>query len=735
MKTKNLSVFFGTIALIAVIVFTTFFGVSAGAFKIDPVTKMLKLGLDIEGGVVVVFEAKTDQSGTDLKKTMDQTKGVIERRINELGLTEPIVTVQGDKRIRVELPGVSNAEQAVAMIGKTAKLEFIQVDPSTKAMEGMSKADFKGTLILGGTEVKDSGYTLDQYGNPAINLEFNSAGVKKFADSTKFIVDNYGRGQIAIILDDKVISAPFTEVVIPDGKAIITGSFTTDEATGLASLIRGGALPVDLEEVQSSVIGPTLGLDALNTSVKAAQIGFALVLLYMIIYYRLPGVVAGVALSLYCAIVFMILVGLNATLTLPGIAGIVLSVGMAVDANVITFERIKEEIRNGKTLRASIESGFKRAFWTIFDSNITTIIAALVLFSFGEGPIRGFAITLMVGIVSSMFTAIVVTRVLLKAMNGANLMNNYGLYGVNEAHAHEDAHKAEIKPLKIVENAKYLFGASALVMVVGLVLAMTVGMNKGIDFTGGTMLQIDIGKTISVAEANEVIKSQNLHADIQHAGTDKTEIIIKTKQSLDTPERTAIFDLYKEKYGLKDEAFRGSEQFGPSIGAEIQNKALIAILIASVCMLIYITFRFEYVYGVAAIIALIHDVLILLAVYAIFRVPLNSTFIAAVLTIVGYSINDTIVVFDRVRENVKIMKRATFTDIANISVTQTVARSINTSLTTVLVILALYVMGVPSIKEFTFPLIIGITVGTFSSVGIASPIWAIWKSKEKPKNI
>lgn len=429
MRSKNLAIFVSSLLLIVLIAFVAVSGVNLGGFKIQPASKMLKLGLDIEGGVVVVYQAESKLTGTELKKVMDQTKGVIERRINALGLTEPIVTVSGTNRIRVELPGVKNADQAINMIGKTAKLEFLLVDPTTQALEGMKKKDFKSIPILTGSDVKDAGYTIDKNGQPSVSLKFNGAGTKLFADGTQKATNMPGgRGQIAIVLDDTVISAPYTAVVIPDGSAIITGKFTTEDASQLGSLIRGGSLPLDLKEVQSSVIGPTLGLNALNSSVQAALIGFLLVVVAMMLYYRLPGVIATFSLILYCCLNIYLLILFKATLTLPGIAGIVLSIGVAVDANVIIFERLKEELRNEKTLRASIEASFRRAFMTILDSNITTVIAAVVLFNFGEGPIKGFAITLMVGIVCSMFASMVVTRALLKSMNGADLFTNLKLY-------------------------------------------------------------------------------------------------------------------------------------------------------------------------------------------------------------------------------------------------------------------------------------------------------------------
>jgi len=417
--------------LIALIAYTAMFGVNLGANKIGDVGNTINLGLDIEGGVVVVFEAETELTGAELEGLMTQTIEVISRRVNAMGLTEPNITKQGEKRIRIELPGVSNAEEALAIIGKTAQLEFRLVQDGEFAFSGMTKDMFKSDFVVGGDNVEKAFTSQGSQGGYAVSLEFDNEGADAFAKGTQEAFNTTGDGarQIAIILDGEVISAPVPSVVISDGKAQITGSFTLDEASLLSSLIRGGALPAELKEVQTSVIGPTLGIDALKSSVNAAKIGLALVVLFMIGYYRIPGLVASLALVLYSSVVLMVMVYFNATLTLPGVAGIVLGVGMAVDANVIIFERLKEELKNGKTLRASLDSGFSRALRTIMDANVTTFIAAIVLYNFGEGPIQGFAVTLMIGIITSMFTAIVVTKTMLKSLSDFKALNNKKFYG------------------------------------------------------------------------------------------------------------------------------------------------------------------------------------------------------------------------------------------------------------------------------------------------------------------
>ena len=419
MKIKNAVLFLLIVALIAFGAIISVNGFSAGNIKIDPVKDKVKLGLDLKGGVFIVLEAQTDATGSELDKIMEQTKEVIQKRVDAMGLTEPNILREGRNRIRIELPGVENAQEAIEAVGKTAQLQFLKSD---------------GQVVLTGKQVKNAEVVFDdQMGNqPMVSLSLNSDGAKAFQEATKEAASAPAGSPeriIAIVLDNEIISAPSVTEEIPNGQAVITGNFTLEEASQLAALIRGGALPVDLVEVQTSTIGPTLGMDSLTKSINAGAIGIGLIFLFMLIYYRIPGLIADIALILYIMIVIWVLIGFNAVLTLPGVAGLILSIGMAVDANVLIFERIKEEIRNGKSLRTSIDSGFSRALTTILDSNITTFIAGIVLFQFGSGPIRGFAVTLMIWIVSSMFTAVVVTRLLLKLFANMGILKNTKLYG------------------------------------------------------------------------------------------------------------------------------------------------------------------------------------------------------------------------------------------------------------------------------------------------------------------
>ncbi len=428
MSGKSIFTLLGVWALIAVVSYAALFGITVNGVGVKSIGETMKLGLDIEGGVVLVYEAKTDKKGAELKALMEQVKAVMEKRINEMGLTEPKVSVSGENRIRIELPGVADANAAIKQVGQTAKLEFALVNPGIIAQDGMPFDPAMGEVMLTGDNVQNSRYVADERGKPAVSLEFDQEGGTMFGEMTT-LASQAGGLQIAIVLDGKIISAPRASSPIPDGNAQITGEFTADEASGLAALIRGGALPAELVEVQTSIIGPTLGKDSLVNAVMAAKIGFGLVMLFMIAYYRMPGVVASISLVLYASLVLFIMVGLGATLTLPGVAGIVLSVGMAVDANVIIFERIREDIRDGKTIRAAVVSGFHKAMRTILDSNITTIIAAVVLYFMGEGPIRGFAVTLMIGITTSMFTAIVISQIQMMQIIENDNLNKSSLYG------------------------------------------------------------------------------------------------------------------------------------------------------------------------------------------------------------------------------------------------------------------------------------------------------------------
>ncbi len=709
MKNKNRSIFAAIILIVAVGVYLSSFGLNLGRYIISPVKDEMDLGLDLSGGVYVVLEAVTDATGVELDEKISQAKSIIEQRVNGLGVSEPNITVENNNRIRIELAGLTNPQEAIDLIGKTAQLQFRELD---------------GTIVLTGENVKESQVTYGDKNEVVVALEFDKAGAEAFAEATGRLMAEPNREDriIEIVLDGDIISAPYVSDEITDGKGVISGGFTIEEATNLANLIRAGALPVEMEEIEVSVVGPTLGLESLDKSIYAAIIGLILIFIFMIFMYKLPGLAADIALTIYIMVVLGVLIAINAKLTLAGIAGLILSVGMAVDANVVIFERIKEEILLGKSVRTAVDSGFKRAMKTIIDANVTTLIAGLVLFYFGTGTVKGFAVTLLVGLAVSLLTAVFATRYLLKIIVKMELSKENKMYGVRK-----QSNEVSMK-LNVVKNKRNYFMVSLSVIAVGLVMVFARGLNVGIDFTGGTLIQIELENEVPVDEIRNITDSFDKNASIVHAGENNTQIIIKTTVNLDNEERFEVFTQFKDKYGLTDDDFVKQLKFGPTIGKETQKKAVISVLIASVCMLAYITLRFEFLFGVAAVIALLHDVLIGIAVYSIFKVPVNSSFIAAMLTIVGYSINDTIVVFDRIRENIKKMRKSKYEEIVELSISQTLVRSINTSVTTLFAISALYIFGVEAIKDFAFPLIVGVLAGTYSSIFIASPIWVMLKS-------
>lgn len=706
---RFLAVFF--VIIIAAGWYLTIFG----AGPVDPLKDRIKLGLDIKGGVYVVMEAKTDLTGDELKKAMEQTQTVIEERVNQLGLAEPVVTIEGDKRIRVELPGAEDAQEAIEQIGKTAQLQFALAD---------------GTIVLDGGNVKDASVTTDsQKAGYAVALEFDSEGSDLFyqATSTAYSgsvtssIDGVPNDSIMIILDGQIISYPQVNEPISGGKCTITGNFTQDEASNLAALIRGGALPLELNEVNSSVQSAKIGYNALEMSVYAGLIGLAIILILMLVAYRGMGIAADLALLFYVIIVLNIIAAMGSVLTLPGIAGIILSVGMAVDANVVIFSRIREEIEGGKTVRSAVQSGFKRAMSTVIDSQVTTLIAAVILYEIGTSSVKGFAWTFMIGIIVSIFTAVVVTQLYVSLMSGGKRTGSKAFFGINK---NNRASFAIHKDLHFIKYRKIYYGISILIMVVGLICGVARGLNYGIDFTGGTMIQMDMGKTVKISEVEKAIESYKLDPEIIYSGENNDQIVIRTIKSLDSDARAEVIGSINEAFGTTQDDVVEEELFGPSVGKELRNNAILATLLAAVCMFIYIRLRFsQWKFGGAALLGVLHDVLIVIAFYAIFNITINNPFIAGILTVVGYSINDTIVVFDRIRENIKFMRKGNTEELVDRSITQTLGRSLMTSATTLIVMVPLLIMAGDAIREFVLPLMVGIIAGAYSSIGICSPLY------------
>lgn len=704
MKTKLKSSVFFILSTIAIIIFAFvgINGVTIGGIEFKSFGKAITQGLDLQGGVSVVMEIQDeDVTNEDLQKTKQQ----LELRVNKIGVAETSVTTEGDRRIRVEIPGHYDSQEIVDSLSQTGELTFKSPD---------------GEVLLTGSDVEKASAASDpESGSPVVSLELNSEGQPKFADATQ----KYLGQKISIYMDDEELSSPTVQSVISNGKATISGSTSVEEAKKLAGLINAGALPVTLKAASVQTVGSQLGAAALPNAIKAGILGIALVFLFMILVYRIPGLIASIALTLYIVLVLFVFGEVGITLTLPGIAALLLTIGMAVDANVLIFERMREELRKGVSVATSVKKGFENAYSSIVDSNVTTIIAALVLYLFGSGSVKGFAVTFIIGIVVSLFTALVVTKFLMNKAVGMGLLSKVShICSIK---------KKDIKTVKIVEKKKIWFSVSIIIIALGVFSMAYKGLNIGIDFKGGSKVVLELGEDFNKEEVDEVVKEHV--GDAVTNTVDETQYQIKSTE-LDTETLSSLIDDLKDKYSLEDDILVSQDEIGASIGKDLTEKSLTALGIAFVAMLIYIAIRFEFKSGLVALAALMHDVLITLSVYAIFNLTINSPFIAAILTIVGYSINATIVIFDRIRENGKKSRRKSTSEIANLSVNQTMKRSINTTLTTLFTIVSVYAF-VPSVREFAFPIIIGIISGGYSSVLIAPSLWDVIKGKKTKKNV
>lgn len=714
----------------------------------------IRLGLDLAGGVSITYQVVGDKPSTeDLNDTITKLQKRIE---NELGsdssTTEASVYPVGDDRITVEIPGVKDANALLEELGTPGSIYFIkQTDASGNqnytydSSIGNYKLNYKlddlianGSVILQGSDVKSATATNQQNQTTGatqavVSISLTDKGTKAFADATTAA---YAAGQsIGIYYDGQFVSVPKVNAAITDGKCVIEGMKTFDEADSLASYIRIGGLNLELKELQSEVVGAQLGSSALSTSLLAAAIGLIIVMAFLIFMYRVPGVAASLALALYTGLMLFVLWAFDITLTLPGIAGIILSIGMAVDANVIIFARIREEIAAGKSVIAAIEIGFKKALSAIVDGNVTTLIAAAVLGVLGSGTVKGFAITLAIGVVLSMFTALVITRILMNALYAV---------GVRDAKFYGKAKK--IKNVDFVGKKAIFFTCSILVICVGIVGMAVHGikgdksLNYSLEFLGGTSTTVEFNEAYSLAQADDEIVPKIAEVigsnDIQTQVVDNTnQIIFKTK-SLNLEQREAFNTMLEKDYSVDASAITSSN-IGSTVSGEMRSQSMLAVVVAAFFMLLYIWFRFKDLrFAGSAIIALIHDVLVVLALYAVARISVGSAFIACMLTVIGYSVNDTIVIFDRIRENKKTLRDESpesLRALANDSITQTLSRSISTSLTTVVMVLMLLILGVTSIREFALPLLVGIVCGTYSSICIATELWYVMKVHIKGK--
>ncbi|MDO4294635.1 MAG: protein translocase subunit SecD [bacterium] len=686
-----------------------------GVFGFFGYTSMddIKLGLDLAGGVSITYQAVEENPTSE---QMKDTVYKLQQRVENYS-TEAEVYQEGSNRINVDIPGVSDANAILEELGKPGSLMFVDEEGNV-LLTGDQVATAKAGMMdgsTGGTEY-------------VVSLTFTEEGSQTFAEATEA---NVGK-RIAIIYDNTIVSNPTVQTAITGGEAYINGLESYEAAENLASTIRIGSLSLELEELRSNVVGAKLGETAISTSLRAGAIGFAIVVVFMIAVYLVPGVAAALALCLYVGLVLILLSAFEVTLTLPGVAGIILSIGMAVDANVIIFTRIKEEIAEGKSVKIAIHNGFHKAMSAIIDGNVTTLIAALVLYWRGSGTVKGFASTLALGIVLSMFTALFVTRGVLSALFALGL-DKPKMYGI----------KKEGKVLPFVQKRVFCFAFSILVIVVGFGamaynhVSSGAALNYSLEFKGGTSTNVTFNEDLSLeqisTEVVPVVAEVTKDSDIQtQKVTGTNEVIIKTR-TLNVEEREELNEKLKENFDVEEDKIT-AESISGAVSDEMKEDAVVAVVISTICMLIYIWFRFKDIrFAASAVLALLHDVLVVLTFYAAAKWSVGSTFIACMLTIVGYSINATIVIFDRIRENLKSMNKASTMEIVNASITQTLSRSVNTSLTTFIMVFVLFLMGVSSIRDFALPLMVGIVCGTYSSVCITGALWYVMTTHKKAK--
>ncbi len=712
----------------------------------------IDLGLDLAGGVSITYQVVGDEEpdATDMADTISK----LQKRVEGYS-TEAIVYQEGANRINIEIPGVSDANAILQELGKPGALYFI-AETDSQGNENYSPSMYQdangmvhyvyalnktieeleadGSIVLVGTDVKDARAAVaqDEMQNAinCVDLTMTEEGAKKFEEATR---NAYQKGEtIAIYYDGNFVSVPMVQGVFADGRAQISPIESYEEAESLASTIRIGGLKLELEELHSKVVGAQLGVEAIETSLKAGFIGFIIVAVFMIAVYLIPGLASVLALALYVALVVLLLNGFDMTLTLSGIAGIILSIGMAVDANVIIFARIREELATGKTVKSAMKIGYDKALSAIIDGNVTTLIAAVVLLFLGPGTVKGFAQTLALGIVLSMFTALVVTKWLLNALYALGFTHEKW-YGVGKEH----------KTIDFLSKKAIFIGASLAVIVAGFVV-MGVNhangkdaLNFSLEFKGGTAVTVNFNESRTLEQVNEQIvplveKATGSAVQVQTV-QNSNEVIFKTSV-LSQEQREALEDMFIAEFEVDSELIT-TETISSTISDEMTKDTILAVTVAILCMLLYIRIRFSDIrFGFSSVLALLHDVLVVLAFYAVARVSVGNTFIACMLTIVGYSINATIVIFDRIRENMSEMKaKDTLEEVINKSIVQTMSRSIFTSLTTFIMVACLYVLGVTSIKDFALPLMVGIVCGAYSSVCLAGALWYVLRKKFPPK--
>ena len=733
MKKRN-----AIIALAVIVLLIAGFGYAVWyGIGVDEVgsAKGIHLGLDLAGGVSITYQAVGDESPSS--EDMDDTVYKLQQRVEGYS-TEALVYKEGSDRVSIEIPGLSDANAVLEELGRPGSLYFINhVSPSGETnydsygilSKSIDELIADGSVVLTGSDVVESraGAIKNDMGSTEyiVELTLNEEGTKKFAEATTEAAKT--QDTIMIYYDGQPVSIPVVKTAITGGMAQISGQKTIEEAEQLASTIRIGGLKIELEELRSNVVGAQLGTEAISRSLKAGAIGFAIIVVFMCAVYFVPGLASSIALVLYCLITLFCLNFFDMTLTLPGIAGIVLSIGMAVDANVITFARIREEIAAGKSVRSAIDEGYKKALSAIIDGNVTTLIAALVLGVIGTGSIKGFAQTLALGIVVSMITALFVTKLILRSFYALGIQDEKW-YG----------RAKENRRIDFLAKKNIFIIVSSAIIVVGIIAMIANSatgrhaLNFSLEFLGGTSTNVTFNEDMALADIDaKVVPSieaitGDANVQVQKV-TGSNEVIFKTR-ALNVQEREAFNDMMESNFQVPADKIV-AETISSTISSEMSKDAILAIVIATILMLIYIWFRFKDVrFGASSVICLIHDVLVVITFYALARITVGSTFVACILTIVGYSINATIVIFDRIREKLAATKDS-FEVIVNDAVNQTLSRSLFTSLTTFIMVAVLYILGVSSVKEFALPLMIGIICGTYSSVCLASAVWYLLRTK------
>ncbi|WP_042345676.1 protein translocase subunit SecDF [Bacillus massiliigorillae] len=706
------------------------------------IVKDIKLGLDLQGGFEVLYQVKTEDGSKVTEDVLKNTVSALTKRIDVLGVNEPIISIEGKDRIRVQLAGVKDQNQAREILSTSAKLSF---------------RDYNDKEMMTGKDLKEGGakQSFDSENRPVVEVTLKDP--KKFKKVTEQISSMPAPTNVlAIWLDfeegkdslqkpetqDNLVSAPRVSQVFNQDTVLITGGFTVKEAQNLANMLKAGALPVDLKEIYSTSVGAKFGEQALHDTIFAGVVGIAAVFLFMLFFYRFPGLIATITLSAYIYLILLIFDWMNATLTLPGIAALILGVGMAVDSNVITYERIKEEIRIGRSIKSANKNGNKTSFVTIIDANLTTLIAAGVMFYFGTSSVKGFATMLIISIIMGIFTNVFVTRLLLALCVQSGLLDKRpGWFGVKKKDIHPIHKSVDVLSLPtkfdridFVSKRKIFYTISSIITIIGIIFLIVFKLNLSIDFTSGTRLEITADKPLTTQQVEKELDHLKINKEDVVLSGDKNEVaVVRTQDVLDKAEILKVKDYFKDKYGHEPNISAVS----PTVGKELAKNAFKSVLIASLGIILYVSIRFEWRMGLPAVIALLHDAFVIITIFSVLRLEVDLNFIAAILTIIGYSINDTIVTFDRVRENMqkkrKIKTVKELEEVVNVSTRQTMVRTVNTILTVLITVIALVIFGSESIFTFAIALLIGLVVGAYSSVFIATQLWLDFKIKELKK--